>query len=329
MRRRELIGGLIGAAAWPLASGAQQPPGKTARIGFVGGTARHNQITSPGYPAFLDELKKSGFNVGQNLAIEETGETEDPKHLFPGAAALARSNVDVLIALGPELHLQAAVAASRTIPIVIWAINYDPIARGFAKSLQQPGGNVTGVVSQQTELAAKQVELLIQALPGKTRLAILWDGLSSDQFAAADHQAKSLHLDVQSLKLDNPPYDFDDAFRRLSEGSAEMVLVLSSPHFSNFRAHIAELAIQRRLPTMFIFKGYVQAGGLISYGIDPAANFRQVGRYVAKILNGAKPADLPIEQATKFELAVNLKTAKAIGVDLSTSILVRADEVIE
>lgn len=329
MRRRELIIGLAGAAAWPLASSAQQSAGKTVRIGIVGEAALHNQITSPGYPAFLDELKKSGFNVGQNLAIEETGEIQDPKQLFAAAAELARSNVDVLVAPGPELYLEAAVAASRTIPIVVWAINYDPIARGFVQSLTRPGGNITGVVSQQTELAAKQVELLTQALPGKTRLAILWDGLSSDQFAAAERQAKSLHLDIQSLKLDNPPYDFDDAFRRLSQGSAEMVLVLSSPHFSNFRAHIAELAIQRRLPSMFIFKGYVQAGGLISYGIDPAANFRQVGHYVAKILNGAKPADLPIEQATKFELAVNLKTAKAIGVDLSTSILVRADEVIE
>jgi putative ABC transport system substrate-binding protein len=108
-----------------------------------------------------------------------------------------------------------------------------------------------------------------------------------------------------------------------------MLLVLSSPFFSEFRAHIAELAIQQRLPTMFIFKGYVQAGGLISYGIDPSANFRQVGRYVAKILNGTKPADLPVEQAAKFELVVNLKTAKAIGIDLSTSILLRADEVIE
>lgn len=329
MRRRELVVGLIGAAAWPLAGGAQQSAGKTARIGFVGGTARHNQITSPGYPAFLDELKKSGFNVGQNLAIEEGGEDRDAKRVFADAADLVRSDVDVLIAVGPELYLEAAVAASRTTPIVVWAINYDPIARGFVQSLQRPGGNITGVVSLQTELAAKQVELLAQALPGRTRLAILWDELSSDQFAAAEQQARSQHLDLQSLKLDNPPYDFDDAFRRLSEGSAEMVLVLSSPYFSNFREHIAELAIQRRLPTMFIFKGYVQAGGLISYGIDPAANFRQVGHYVAKILNGAKPADLPIEQATKFELAVNLKTAKAIGIELSTSILVRADEVIE
>ena len=329
MRRRDFIGALGGlAAAWPVTARAQQSAGKMARIGFVGTTV-DNPITAPGYPAFLDELRKSGYSVGQNLAIEVVREIQDAKRLFAETADMARSNVDVLVAAGPEVALQAAVAASRTIPIVMWAINYDPIARGFVKSLTQPGGNITGIVSLQTELAAKQVELLTQALPGRTRLAILWDALSADQFVHTERQARSLRLHVQSLKLENPPYDFDAIFRSLSEGSPQMLLVLSSPFFSNYRARIAELAIEQRLPTMFIFKSYVQSGGLISYGIDPSANFRKVGLYVAKILNGAKPADLPVEQATKFELAVNLKTAKAIGVDLSTSILLRADEVIE
>jgi putative tryptophan/tyrosine transport system substrate-binding protein len=297
-------------------------------LGFWG--VADNPIISSGYPAFLDELKKSGFSEGQNLAIEVVKDIREAKRFFAEAAELARSNVDVLLAIGPEIALQAAVAASRTIPIVMWAINYDPIARGFVKSLTQPGGNITGVVSLQTELAAKQVELLTQALPGRTRLAVLWDELSADQFAAAEHQATTLRLEVQSLKLENPPYNFDAAFRSLSEGSPQMLLVLSSPFFTDSRTRIAELAIQQRLPTMFIFKSYVHAGGLISYGIDRSANFRQVGLYVAKILKGvAKPADLPVEQATKFELAINLKTAKAIGVDLSTSILLRADEVIE
>jgi putative tryptophan/tyrosine transport system substrate-binding protein len=329
MQRRDFIGALGGlAAAWPVTARAQQSAGKMARIGFVGTTV-DNPITAPGYPAFLDELRKSGYSVGQNLAIEVVREIQDAKRLFAETADMARSNVDVLVAAGPEVALQAAVAASRTIPIVMWAINYDPIARGFVNSLTRPGGNITGIVSLQTELAAKQVELLTQALPGRTRLAILWDALSADQFTHAESQARSLRLDVQSLKLETPPYDFDAIFRSLSEGSPQMLLVLSSPFFSNYRARIAELAIEQRLPTMFIFKSYVQSGGLISYGIDPSANFRKVGLYVAKILNGAKPADLPVEQATKFELAVNLKTAKAIGVDLSTSILLRADEVIE
>ena len=134
---------------------------------------------------------------------------------------------------------------------------------------------------------------------------------------------------MQSLKLQNPPYDFDAAFRSLAEGSPQMLLVLSSPVFTPHRSHIADLAIQQRLPTMFIFKAYVQAGGLISYGVDPPAIYRQLGFYVAKILNGAKPDELPVEQAVKFELVINLKTAKAIGVELSTAIQLRADEVIE
>jgi len=328
LHRREFITLLGGAAvAWPLAARAQQL-GRTARIGLLT-TAPDDLVNGPGIAAFLDELKKSGFSAGQNLTIEAVRVDQDAQRLFAEAAGLARSNVDALIAVGPEISLQAAVAASRTIPIVMWAINFDPIAHGYVKSLAQPGGNITGIVSLQTELAAKQVELLTQALPGRTRLAALWDGLSADQFAAAERQAKSLRLDVQSLKLEIPPYDFDAAFRSLAAGSPQMLLVLSSPYFGPYRAHIAELAIQQRLPTMFIFKGYAEAGGLISYGVDPAAMYRQVAFYTAKILNGAKPADLPVEQAVKFQLVINLKTAKAIGVDLSTAIQLRADEVIE
>ena len=330
MRRRDLLTMLASApVAWPIGARAQQLAGRTARIGFVG-TSIDNPITSLGYPAFLDELKKSGFSEGQNLVIEAVRTDQDAQRLFAETANLVRSNVELLVVFGGnETTLQAALAASRTIPIVMWAVNFDPIARGYVKSLAHPGGNITGVVSLQTELAAKQVELLTQAFPERTRLAVLWDARSADQFAAAERQARSLRLDVRSLKLENPPYDFDAAFRSLAEGSPQMLLVLSSQFFTLSRSHIAELAIRQRLPTMFIFKTYVEAGGLISYGVDPAAIYRQLGFYVAKILNGAKPADLPIQQAVKFELVINLKTAKAIGVDLSTAIQLRADEVIE
>ncbi len=325
--RRQLIAGLGGTAfAWPLAARAQQLAGTTARIGFLG---PDNPVVSLGYPAFLDELKKSGFSEGQNLVIAAVRTDQDAQRVLAELADLVRSNVELLVVIAAEPALQAAVAASRTIPIVMWAINFDPIARGYVKSLAHPGGNITGVVSLQTELAAKQVELLTQAFPERTRLAVLWDAESADQFAAAERQARSLHLDVQSLKLENPPYDFDAAFRSLAEGSPQMLLVLSSRFFTLSRSHIAELAIQQRLPTMFIFKIYVQAGGLMSYGVDPVAINRQLGFYVAKILNGAKPADLPVAQAVKFDLVINLKTAKAIGVDLSTAIQLRADEVIE
>ena len=329
MKRRYFIT-LLGAAtvAWPVAAHAQQLAGRDARIGILQ-PSPDNPVVSLGYPAFVDELKKSGFSEGQNLTIEAVRVDQSAQRLFAETADLVRSNVELLVVIAAEPVLQAAVAASRTIPIVMWAINFDPIARGYVKSLARPGSNITGVVSLQTELAAKQVELLTQAFPERTRLAFLWDADSADQFAAAERQARSLRLDVRSVKLENPPYDFDAAFRSLAEDSPQMLLVLSSRFFTLSRSHIAELAIQQRLPTMFIFKTYVQAGGLISYGVDPAAIYRQLGFYVAKILNGAKPADLPVEQAVKFELVINLKTAKAIGVDRSTAILVRADEVIE
>src|ERR1700686_4679323 len=292
--RRQFISAISGAVvAWPLVARAQQLAGRTARIGIVR-PPLDNPVVSVGYPAFLDELKKSGFSEGRNLTIEVVREDQDAQQLFAATADLVRSNVELLV-VSAEITLQAAIAASRTIPIVMLAINFDPIARGYVKSLARPGGNITGVVSLQTELAAKQVELLTQAFPERTRLAVLWDGISADQFAAAERQAKSLRLDVRSLKLENPPYDFDAAFRSLAEGSPQMLLVLSSQYFGPYRSHIAEPGIQQRLPAMFIFKGYVQVGGLISYGIDPAANFRQVASYVAKILNGAKPADLPVE----------------------------------
>ena len=177
-------------------------------------------------------MKKTGFGENQNLAIEAVRTDQDAQKVFAETADLVRSNVELLVATASETVLQAAKAASPTIPIVIWANSYDPIARGYVKSLVKPGGNITGIVSLQAELAAKQVELLTQALPGRSRLVILWDEVQRNQFAAAERQAKSLGLDVQALKLENPPYDFDAAFRSLAKGSPQMLLVslVSSLH---------------------------------------------------------------------------------------------------
>ena len=327
--RRKFLASLSGVAlAWPLTAGAQQLASRNARIGIVQASL-DNPVIARGYPAFLDELKKSGFSENQNLTVKVVRVDQDVQRVFADTAELVRSNVELLVAIGPEIALRAAVAASKTIPIVMWANDFDPIAHGYVESLTRPGGNITGIVSLQSELAAKQVELLTQAFPERTRLAVLCDGVSADQSAVAERVARSLRLEVRSLKLENPPYDFDAAFRSLAEGSPQMLLVLSSPYFTPSRLHIAELAIQQRLPTMFIFKAYVQAGGLISYGVDPLAIYRQLAFYVSKILNGTKPADLPVEQPVKFELVINLKTAKAIGIEPSTAIQLRADEVIE
>jgi putative ABC transport system substrate-binding protein len=327
MKRREFIT-LVGAAAvWPLGARAQQPTGKVVRIGVLGPA-----LTSPPpielNQAFLARLRELGFSEGQNLTVAHQS-TMDPRGAFVAAAELMRAQPDLIVASGPEVSLQAVVGASVAVPIVFIAVNYDPIARGYVESLSRPAGNITGVVFQQLELAQKQVELLTQAFPGTMRMAVLYDAQSTDQFGAAEQAAKALHLEVQGLKLENPPYDFTAAFGSAAAGRAQMVLVLSTPFFTAHGARIAELAIAHRLPTMFICRIYPEAGGLMSYGVNFVQMYRRAADYVAKFLKGAKPADLPVEQASKFELVVNLKTARAIGIELPTAILLRADEVIE
>jgi putative ABC transport system substrate-binding protein len=327
LKRRQFITLVGGAAtAWPVGVRAQHA-GKVIRIGFLG-PSRDNPLALAWHHVFTSELRELGFNEGPNLVIEYRN-VDDPRGPFVAAAEMMRTQPDLIVATGPEAALQAVVGASGFIPIVMIAINYDPIARGYVASLARPGGNITGVVYRQLELAAKQLELLAQAFPGKTRLAVLFDMHSADQFSAAERTAKTLNLQLQSLKLENPPYDFHAAFRSASAEAAQMLLVLSSPYFFAHRSRIAELAIEQHLPTMFIFRPYVDAGGLMSYGVDFPPMWRRAAYYVARILKGAKPADLPVEQASKFELIVNLKTARLIGVELPTSILLRADEVID
>jgi putative ABC transport system substrate-binding protein len=329
MRRRDFITLLGGAAlARPLPARAQHAD-RMMRIGVLGPRQENAGGTGAGYPAMLDELRKLGFSEDRNLAVQYRTVEQDRRAIFADAAELVRWNADVLVAVGPEVSLQAAMAASSTIPIVITAFNYDPIARGYVESLAQPGGNITGVFLRQPELAEKQVELLKQTFPDRTRLAMLWDELSSDQFNAAEGRAKSLSLQVFSTKLEHPPYDFGEAFRSVVASSPQMLLIVPSPHFIAQRHRIAELAIQYQLPAMNNFKYFVEAGGLMSYGVDILQPFRRTGHHVAKILRGAKPAELPVEQVTNFETVINLKTARALRLELPTSILLRADEVIE
>jgi putative ABC transport system substrate-binding protein len=211
----------------------------------------------------------------------------------------------------------------------MYAFNFDPIEHGYVQSLARPGGNVTGVFARQPELVAKQVEILKETFPDRTRLTALWDTLSADLFVAAERTAKALDLDLRAIKLEHPPYDISAVFRRVAERDPQMLLVLSSPLFGPHSKEIANATVLHNLPAMFIYRTYVDQGGLMSYGVDIKVGFRRLAEYVAKVLSGAQPAELPVEQPTKFELVLNLKTAKAIGVELPTSVLLRADEVIE
>lgn len=329
MKRRDFIVAAIGGSATmlPFATHSQQPS-KNARVGYLGSPPTTPMVTA-GFAAFSSRMRQLGWIEGQNLTIEHRYVYAPGADLATQAAELVKSKVDVIVASGTETALQAALRATRTIPIAMMAINFDPIERGYVASLARPGGNVTGLFFRQLELAQKQFELLAEAFPERTRIASLYDGLSADQFEASQNVARQRKLQFSGLMLENPPYDFDHAFRELSGGTPQMLLVLSSPFFTSSQSRIASLAIERRWPTMFIFKSYVEAGGLMSYGVDYVQMQSRLADYVGKILAGAKPADLPVEQPTKFELVINLKTAKALDVEVSPTLLARADSVVE
>src|SRR5271165_1550473 len=242
MRRREFLGVLGGATAWPFAVRAQQS-GKVARIGWLAASL-DNPVQALGHQVLISSLHKLGFTEGQNLAIEHRPTDEGIPKAFAGANELVAAKVDVLLADGPELALQAATAARPIVPVVMLANNYDPFERGYVKTLAQPGGNVTGMFYRQQELAAKQLELLPEAFPDLKQVGVLWDYVSEDTFRSAARAAPAMGLSLGSVKLEGSPYDFEVGFRTLTEAKSQAVLVLSSPLFTPRRFQIAELAIR-------------------------------------------------------------------------------------
>ena len=325
MKRREfitLIGGA--AAAWPLAARAQQPAKKILRVGTVSAL----QQSSPQWAAFMRRMAELGYEEGKNFVFD-FGPAANEEEYETGYRPLAAREPDIILATGPEIALKSALAATRTLPIVMIAIDYDPFARGYVTNLARPSGNVTGVFFQQIELAAKRIQLVRDAFPDISAATMFWDRLSADQWQAAQSAAATLGLRLSGIELREPPYDYERALREAPPDHRGMIIVATSPFFFRDRARIADLAFRHRIASMFVFREWVEAGGLLSYGPSLIAQFVRVAEFVDRIARGAKPADLPIEQPTKFELVVNLKTARAIGIGLSTAILLRADEVIE
>jgi putative ABC transport system substrate-binding protein len=327
-RRRFLLTSLAGALAAPLAPEAQQAA-RVARIGYLAA----NLAASPHMrEAFLQGLRDLGYVEGGNVVIEYRSAEGKLERLPALAAELIALKVDVILAGGTPQTL-AAKQATKTIPIV-FAAAADAVGSGIIPSLARPGGNVTGLSFLAPELVGKCLELLKQAVPGVSRVAVLWhpgalgERTEKDMLKEAEVAARALGVRLQFVEARGPA-DFDRAFSEMTRARASALTLLTSTMFISERRRLVDLAAKNRLPAVYPWREGVDAGGLMSYGPDFADLFRRAATYVDKILKGAKPGDLPIEQPTKFEFVINLKTAKALSLTIPPSLLLRADQVIE
>jgi putative tryptophan/tyrosine transport system substrate-binding protein len=328
MERRTFLALVTGSLlAAPLAAEAQQP-GKVYRVGILGNKASDSNETRL-WQAFRAGLREHGWNEGVNIRIEYRAVEGDAARLPELAADLVGLKPDLIVTLG-SFFTGALKAATSSIPIVFVA-HADPVGTGHVASLARPGGNITGMAILQTELGPKGLELLHAVVPAAARIAVLWHpGTPSavPGLKALEEPARRLRLQLQPVGA-RTAGELEGAFQTMVRDGAQAALVFSTPPFITARQRIAELAIAHRLPTMVQGRHFVEAGGLISYYHNSADTWRRAAVYVDKILRGAKPADLPVEQVTKLELLINLKTAKALGLTIPPSVLLRADQVIE
>jgi ABC-type uncharacterized transport system substrate-binding protein len=326
MRRRRFIMLLGGSAvAWPLAARAQQRA-KVFRIGFLGDSPA---VYPHAIEAFRQGLRDLGYVEGRNITIEYRWAEGKPERMRELADELARLEVDVIIVPG-SIYTEAAKRATSTIPIVFIG-HADPVVTGHVTSLTRPGGNITGLSIMLTEINVKLLELLKQAVPGLARVAVIFDPATPSHgpgLKAVEAAGPLLGLQVQPVAVRSAT-EYDSAFSAIVQGRADGVLVLTTPMFVAGAQRLAELALTHKLPSTFFPRENVEAGGLMSYSSNRADYYRRGAIYVDKILKGAKPGDLPVQQPTRFELVINLKTAKALGLTIPESFLSRADEVIQ
>ena len=327
MKRREFISLVGAAAAWPLAARAQQV-GKTPQIGYLG-------VSSPSLEphyveAFRQKLRELGHVEGKNIAIEYRWAEGQDDRLPNLASELVRLKPDVIVTTGTPGAV-AAMQATKTIPIVM-ASSADPVGSGLVASLARPGGNVTGFTILGPELEGKRLELLKQAVPGLSRLAVLWNpsnpGIVS-YFETVKNAGRALQISLGPVVEIRRSDELDSAFTAIASARPHALVVIADRFLLSHRKQIVEFAAVKRLPTMYPYREYVDAGGLMSYAPSNIELFLGTAIYVDKILKGAKPGDLPIQEPTKFELVINLKTAKALGLDVPLHLQQLANEMIE
>src|SRR5262245_2618056 len=328
MKRREFITLLGAAAAWPLAAGAQQNE-RVRRMGVITGTAEGDLETQARTAALLQGLAQLGWTDGRNMQIDIRFGGGDAERIRKFATELAALAPDVIFATG-SASVAAMLQATRTVPIV-FAIVPDPVGSGFVNSLSRPGGNATGFMQFEYSLSGKWLELLKQIAPGVTRAAVLWDPAITagiGQFAIIQSVAPSVGVEVSPINVRDAS-EIERAVTAFAQSSNGGLIVTASALSVVHRNLITALALRHKLPAVYFNRSLVTDGGLISYGANLIDQYRQAASYVDRILKGEKPADLPVQAPTKYELVINLKTAKALGLEFPSSVLARADEVIE
>jgi putative tryptophan/tyrosine transport system substrate-binding protein len=324
MKRRTFIAGLGGAAVWPLVAPGQQ---KLVRIGLL--NAGGDATRYPGWPIFVEAFRDLGWIEGKNFIYENRFADNKLDRLPDLAAELVGLHVDLIFTVGTLAPL-AAKRATTTIPIVLTSAG-DPIGSGLVTNLARPGGNITGFSLMAPELGGKRLELLKELVPQISRIAVFWNSAnpySANSLKETESAARSLGIDVQSLGLEAPG-DLNAAFDAIGLQNPDAVIAIEDPLTMDQRRKIIDFVTARRLPTIYGIREFVQDGGLMAYGSLITDLLRRSADYIDKILKGAKPGDLPIEQPTKFELIINLRAAKQIDLEIPVTILARADEVIE
>jgi len=319
----------LGLLAAPLAADAQ-PAGKVARIGWLGFPSLAEPRTAETLGHFRQGLRELGWLEGQNLVIEYRFAEGRAERFSDLAAELVRLQMDVIVTASGEPAILAAKRATTTIPIVM-AVSADPVGTGLVASLARPGGNVTGLSILAPEVAGKRLQLLKDAVPRVSRVAVLWNAAypgKALELSETQSAARALGVKLQSVEV-RGPNDFPSAFSEITKVSPDALITFADPLTNSERRRIVDFAVRSRLPMISETRSFADTGGLMTYGASVADLVRRSAIYVDKILKGAKPANLPIEQPTKFELIINLKTAKALGLTIPQSLLMRADQVIE